>query len=76
MDAVTYEPYMGPSSNPIVVKHAHIKTIHTRCFILNISSTLPETMTDGTADATPETNRPTIAPETDGVTATITHAIQ
>jgi hypothetical protein len=48
----------------------------TRSLILNRSSMLPETMTDGTADVNPDKNRPTKAPATDGVTPTMIHDIQ
>jgi hypothetical protein len=44
--------------------------------MLNISSILPETMIEGTADVKPEMKRPTTAPATDGVNPTIIHDMQ
>jgi hypothetical protein len=44
--------------------------------MLNISSILPDTIIDGTADVNPDKNLPTMAPVTDGVTPTMIHDIQ
>jgi hypothetical protein len=41
--------------------------------MLYMSSTLPDTTTEGTADITPETNRPTAAAATDGIAPTTMH---
>jgi hypothetical protein len=71
-----YDPYIGPTSNPPVVAQAHQYINHTRCFILYISSILPETITEGTADIKPDRNLPTTAPATDGVTPTMMHDMQ
>lgn len=71
-----YAPYIGPSSKPDVVAHAHTYMTQTRCVILNISSILPDTMMEGTADMNPATNRPVTAPATVGVTPVMTHDIQ
>lgn len=41
-----------------------------------MSSILPDTTIDGTADTKPEINRPTKAPEIDGTKPTMAQAIQ
>jgi hypothetical protein len=71
-----YDPYIGPTSNPPVVAQAHQYINHTRCFILYISSILPDTITEGTADIKPDRNLPTTAPAADGVTPTMMHDMQ
>jgi hypothetical protein len=68
--------YIGPRRRPTVVAHAQINMSQTRCFILNMSSKLPDTITEGTADMTPETNLPMIAPATEYVTPTMIHDTQ
>ena len=67
---------MGPNRRPPVVAHAQMYMSHTRCLMLNISSILPETMIEGTADVNPEMKRPTTAPATDGVNPTTKHDTQ
>ncbi len=71
--AEIHEPYIGPSSNPPVVAHAHAYISQTLSFMLNISSRLPETIIDGTADTNPEIKRPMIGPNIDGTKATTMH---
>lgn len=60
----------------MVVAHAHINISQTRCFMLNMSSMLPDTITEGTADMMPETNRPTTTPAIDLVNPTTMQEMQ
>ena len=68
-----YDPYIGPSSKPPVVAQAQAYIIQTRFFMLNMSSRLPDTMIEGTAETKPDTNLPTTAPYIPGTNPTKTH---
>lgn len=53
-----HDAYTGPKARPAVAAAFHSSTIQTRCSVLNWSSTVPLTTTDGTAEARPERNLP------------------
>lgn len=53
-----HDAYTGPKASPAAAAAFQSRTIQTRCSVLNWSSTVPLTTTDGTAEASPERNLP------------------